>query len=158
MRKRILIGLLPLLVLLVAIGCYAIALFFRLGGAIDTILRENYASVVASQNMKESAERMDSALCFTLAGEWDRARKMYDENLPIFEQNLRRNSITSPCRANRTSPSRSATFTSNTSRRPKTFLATPDLDQRRTDVLQPDAPALHGDQEHRAGHPRAQPG
>src|ERR1035441_8215916 len=88
MRKRILIGLLPLLVLLVAIGCYAIALFFRLGGAIDTILRENYLSVVASQNMKESAERMDSALFFTLAGQWDLSRKMYDENLPLFNQNL----------------------------------------------------------------------
>jgi len=88
MRKRILIGLLPLLVLLVAIGCYAITLFSRLGGAIDKILHENYASVVASQNMKESAERMDSALFFTLAGEWDRSRKMYDENLPVFESNL----------------------------------------------------------------------
>ncbi len=88
MRKRILIGLLPLLALLVAIGCYAIALFFRLGGAIDTILRENYASVVACQNMKESAERMDSALFFTLAGQSDLSRKMYDENLPIFNQNL----------------------------------------------------------------------
>src|SRR5471032_2366738 len=88
MRKRILIGLLPLLVLLVAIGCYAIALFFRLGGAIDTILRENYASVVACQNMKEYAERMDSALFFTLAGQSDLSRRMYDENLPIFDQNL----------------------------------------------------------------------
>jgi signal transduction histidine kinase len=98
MRKRILIGLLPLLILLVAIGCYAIALFFRLGGAIDVILRENYASVVASQNMKESAERMDSALCFTLAGQWDQAHKMYDENSPIFEQNLQAelNNITLP--------------------------------------------------------------
>jgi len=88
MRKRILIGLLPLLILLLAIGCYAITLFFRLGGAIDTILRENYASVVACQNMKESAERMDSALFFTLAGQSDMSRRMYDENLPIFEQNL----------------------------------------------------------------------
>ena len=88
MRRRILLGLLPLLVLVVAIGCYAVTLFSSLGGAIDVILRENYASIVASQNMKEAAERMDSALFFTLAGEWDRARKMYDENLPVFEQNL----------------------------------------------------------------------
>jgi HAMP domain-containing protein len=88
MRKRILIGLLPLLVLLVAIGCYAIALFFRLGGAIDTILRENYASVVACQNMKESAERMDSALFFTFAGQWDLSHKMYDENLNVELHNI----------------------------------------------------------------------
>ena len=87
-RKRILIGLLPLLMLLVAVGCYAVSLFARLGGAIDVILRENYRSIVASQNMKESAERMDSALFFTLTGEWSRAQQMYDENLPIFDQNL----------------------------------------------------------------------
>jgi len=98
MRKRILIGLLPLLVLLVAGGCFSIALFFQFGGAIDTILHENYDSVVACQNMKESAERMDSALAFTLAGQWDMSRKMYDENLPIFEQNLTKelNNITLP--------------------------------------------------------------
>lgn len=88
MRRRIFIGLLPLLVLLVAAGCYAVWLFAHLGGAIDVILRENYASIVAAQNMKESAERMDSALFFTLAGETERARKMYAENLPVFEQNL----------------------------------------------------------------------
>ena len=89
MRKRILIGLLPLLLLLVAIGCYAVSLFTQLGGAIDVILRENYRSIVAMQNIKESAERIDSALFFTLAGEWERSRKMYDENLPIFEDNLK---------------------------------------------------------------------
>jgi two-component system, NtrC family, sensor histidine kinase KinB len=88
MRKRIFLGLLPLLVLLVGVGCYAVTLFSHLGGAIDVILRENYRSIVAMQNIKESAERMDSALFFTLAGERERARKMYDENLPIFDQNL----------------------------------------------------------------------
>ena len=87
-RKRILIGLLPLFILLIAVGCYAVSLFARLGGAIDVILRENYRSIVASQNMKESAERMDSALFFTLAGEWSRAEQMYNENLPIFDQNM----------------------------------------------------------------------
>ena len=88
MRKQILIGLLPLLVLLAAVGVYAVSLFSHLGGAIDVILRENYRSIVAMQQIKESAERMDSALFFTLAGEWERSRKMYDENLPLFEQNL----------------------------------------------------------------------
>jgi signal transduction histidine kinase len=88
MRKRILIGLLPLFVLLLALGIYAVSLCAKLGGAVDVILRENYASIVAAQNMKESAERMDSALFFTLAGEDERAGRMYAENLPIFEKNL----------------------------------------------------------------------
>ncbi len=89
MRKQILLGLLPLFVLLLAIGICAVALFTKLGGAIDVILKENYESILAAQQMKESAERMDSALFFTLAGEQDRAKKMYDENLPIFEENLK---------------------------------------------------------------------
>ena len=131
MRKRILIGLLPLLVLLLAIGCYAIALFFRLGGSIDTILRENYDSVVASQNMKESAERMDSALCFTLAGEEDRARRMYAENLPIFEHNLNAelNNITLPGEQELAFKVRD--LHQEYVRKVKDFLAIPDIEKRR---------------------------
>lgn len=89
MRRRILLGLLPLVVLLVAVGCYAVALFSRLGGAVDVILRENYRSVLAAQNMKEAVERMDSGISFTLAGEEDRGRKLYSENLPLFREYLR---------------------------------------------------------------------
>jgi signal transduction histidine kinase len=131
MRKRILIGLLPLLVLLVAIGSYAIALFFQLGGAIDTILRENYASVVASQNMKESAERMDSALFFTLAGQWDLSHKMYDENVPIFDRNLdaELHNITLPGEKELAYKVRD--LHEQYLRKVNTFLATSDLDQRR---------------------------
>ena len=117
MRKRILIGLLPLLVLLVAIGCYAIALFFRLGGAIDTILRENYASVVACQNMKESAERMDSALFFTLAGQWDYPGRCMTRIFRSSTKTWTRNSITSPSRREGSWPTRCATFTGSMSRR-----------------------------------------
>jgi len=131
MRKRILIGLIPLLVLLVAIGCYAIVLFFQFGGAIDTILHENYDSIVASQNMKESAERMDSALCFTLAGESDRARRMYDENLPVFEQSLNKelNNITLPGEQDLAFKVRD--LHRQYVQLAQTFLATPDLARRR---------------------------
>ena len=132
MRKRILIGLLPLLVLLVAIGCYAIALFFRLGGAIDTILRENYASVVASQNMKESAERMDSALFFTLAGQWDLSRKMYDENLPLFEHNLDAELHNITIEGEGALASKVRDLHQEYVRKVASFLATSDLDQRRS--------------------------
>ena len=132
MRKRIFIGLLPLLAILVATGCYAIPLFFRLGGAIDTILRENYASVVACQNMKESAERMDSALFFTLAGQWDLSRKMYDENLPIFEHNLDAeiHNITIPGEGDLAYKIKD--LHQQYVRKVGTFLATSDVDQRRT--------------------------
>lgn len=88
LNRRLLLGIAPLLVLFLAVGLYAIFLFHKLGGAIDVILRENYLSVVACQNMKESAERMDSGLLFMLNGEEDMGRKMYEQYAPMFEKNL----------------------------------------------------------------------
>ncbi len=89
MKQRIFLGLAPLFVLLVATGAFAVSLFAKLGSSVDVILRENFRSVLAGQQMKETAERMDSALSFSLAGEEERGRKMYAENLPAFRENLR---------------------------------------------------------------------
>jgi len=88
MKQRIFFGLAPLFILLLAVGAYAVSLFSIFGRSIDVILQENYRSVLAGQQMKETAERMDSALSFTLVGEEDRARKMWDENLPAFRKAL----------------------------------------------------------------------
>jgi NtrC-family two-component system sensor histidine kinase KinB len=98
LRNRILLGLAPIFILLIAMGIYAVSLFAKLGGAVDVILRENFRSVLAAQNMKESAERMDSGLFFSLVGEEERGRQMYSENVPIFRKNLTAelNNITLP--------------------------------------------------------------
>ena len=88
MKKRIFLGLAPLFVLLIAMGAYAVSLFTKLGNSVDVILRENFRSVLAGQQMKESAERMDSALFFSLVGQEERARKMYAEYVPVFDENL----------------------------------------------------------------------
>src|ERR1700745_4471239 len=90
MKRRILLGLLPIIILFVGVGLYAVWLFTRLGGSIETILRENYQSVLAGQQMKESAERMDSGLAFALSGEERRGRDLFNENNPIFQENLRK--------------------------------------------------------------------
>jgi two-component system, NtrC family, sensor histidine kinase KinB len=98
MKRRIFLGLLPIIVLFVGVGLYAVWLFTRLGGSIDTILRENYQSVLAGQEMKESAERMDSGLSFALSGEEKRGHELFDANAPIFHENLVKelNNITLP--------------------------------------------------------------
>src|SRR5471032_2955566 len=88
MKRRIFIGLAPLFVLLLAMGAYAVLLFAKLGSSVDVILRENYRSVLAGQQMKETAERMDSALFFSLVGEEERGRNMYGQNLPLFRESL----------------------------------------------------------------------
>ena len=89
MKQRIFFGLAPLFILLVAMGLYAVTLFTNLGNRVDVILRENFRSVLAGQQMKETAERMDSALFFSLVGEEERGRKLYAQNLPAFRESLR---------------------------------------------------------------------
>jgi len=87
LNRRLLLGISPLLVIFLAVGIYAIYLFTRLGGAIDISLRENYRSVVAAQNMKEAAERMDSGLLLALSGEETRGKELFRQYVPVFEKN-----------------------------------------------------------------------
>src|ERR1700761_8140766 len=88
LNRRLLLGVAPMLVILLAVGIYGISLFLKLGGAIDVILRENYRSVVACENMKEAAERMDSGLLFMVTGEDVRGKEMFQQYAPTFEKNL----------------------------------------------------------------------
>jgi NtrC-family two-component system sensor histidine kinase KinB len=87
LNHRLFVGLSPLLLILLGVGIYAIHLFSKLGGAIDVILRENYVSVVASQNMKDAAERMNSGLLFTLNGEGQKGLELFQNSVPVFEKN-----------------------------------------------------------------------
>jgi len=98
MKRRILLWLCPILVLFFGVGLYAVWLFNQLGGSIDVILRENYQSVLAGQQMKESSERMDSGLSFALGGEEQRGRELFNGNAPVFQESLQKelNNITLP--------------------------------------------------------------
>lgn len=89
LRMRLLLGLSPLLALIVGLGIYAIIVLDRLGGSIDVILKENYASVLAAENMKEALERMDSSFLFTIAGEETRGRAQFASAKPAFAKHLK---------------------------------------------------------------------
>ena len=91
MKKRILLWLCSILVLFLGVGFYAVWLFNQLGGSIDVILRENYQSVLAGQQMKESSERMDSGLSFAMAGEEQRGRELFKKMFQSSKKALRRN-------------------------------------------------------------------
>jgi PAS domain S-box-containing protein len=69
LRQRILLTLLPLLVLLGILGSAGVLLLQQLGGSIDVILRENYNSVIAMQDLKEALERIDSSFQFMLVAQ-----------------------------------------------------------------------------------------
>jgi signal transduction histidine kinase/HAMP domain-containing protein len=88
LRTKILIGLLPTLAILVVLGLWAIVMFYRLGGNIDVILRENYRSVLAAEGMKEAIERMDSGLLFVIAGQEARGREQFAAHRTRFGEQL----------------------------------------------------------------------
>jgi len=67
-RQRLMIGFGSLLAVIALVGAVTLAQINRLGRTPGVILKENYHSVIACQEMKESLERMDSGILFTLAG------------------------------------------------------------------------------------------
>ncbi len=88
LNRRLLMGITPVLLIFLGVGLYAIFLFTKLGSAIDVILRENYQSVVASQNMKEATDKMDSGLLLMLGGEEQKGSELFQHFAPVFAKNL----------------------------------------------------------------------
>jgi len=84
LKVQLVVSHLVLVALLVVVMVGAIFSFFSLGRSIDRIFRNNYKSVIAAQHMKDALERIDSAATFALAGQTERARKQYRENLSRF--------------------------------------------------------------------------
>ena len=67
LRTRILLSLAPLTALVAGLGVAGFILLDRMGGRIDAILRENYASVQAMFRLNEATERIDSSFQFALS-------------------------------------------------------------------------------------------
>ena len=84
-RQKLLLGFGGLLLIVATMGVLTIRQIDALGGAIDVILKQNYRSVVACQQMTESLERIDSGVLFTFAGHDDEGRRSIREH----EQNFR---------------------------------------------------------------------
>lgn len=88
LRGKLALGFAGLLALLFLVGAQSISMLQRLGGSIDVILRENYKSVVAAQEMKEALERIDSGALFALAGDAERGRALVELQRPRFDKAL----------------------------------------------------------------------
>jgi len=68
LRQKIASVFVLMLAIAVAVGLLSIQRFNELGLSIDVILKENYRSVVACQDMNDALERIDSGLLFILSG------------------------------------------------------------------------------------------
>ena len=85
LRTRLLLGLSVFVGALIVLGGWSAWHLWRMSALAQRIMAENYDSVVASQDMKESLERQDSAALFALLDRWERAEAQRREHRARFD-------------------------------------------------------------------------
>ena len=84
LRKKIFIGYGITLVLMVLVLVWAFFNLWSLGQASDAILKENYKSILAAENMVYAIERQDSALLLMFLGYQEQGWNQFRENESHF--------------------------------------------------------------------------
>ncbi len=84
LRTRLLLGYTGFVIALGILGAWSARTLRQMSAVSVRIISENYDSVVAAQDMKESLERQDSAAVFDLLGEHDRAARQAAEHRGRF--------------------------------------------------------------------------
>jgi NtrC-family two-component system sensor histidine kinase KinB len=87
--RKLLLAQAPIALALAIVGIFSVAVVSYLGSHSQTILKDNYRSVLAAQRMKEAIERMDSGALFIVAGERQKGLEQAEKNQPIFEAELK---------------------------------------------------------------------
>src|SRR3954463_12912230 len=87
LRTRLYLGLLPLLLLIIATGGYAIHVCRDLAGSLSRDLVNNYRAILAAQQMRTSATLMASALAPAQLGTAE--QQAFQENRSAFTRDLK---------------------------------------------------------------------
>lgn len=90
LRARLRLGFAILTATLMVLAVAAVLSLNRLGNAIATILKENYASVLAAEQMMESLERQDSGALFAASAREDIGRPLIEKHRASFVAALAR--------------------------------------------------------------------
>jgi two-component system, NtrC family, sensor histidine kinase KinB len=90
LQKKILFGYSLGFGLMALVVAWAVVNLLALGKASDAILRENYRSILAAENMVDSLERQDSGILLTLLGDRETGMVQLRENEALFLQWLAR--------------------------------------------------------------------
>ena len=88
LRNKLLLGYAGFVLALGLLGAWSARTLNQMSAVSGRIIAENYDSVVAAQDMKESLERQDSAALFDLMGQQDRARRQVAEHRARFDAAL----------------------------------------------------------------------
>jgi len=96
LRNKLLLSYLIFVAALVVLGGWSALRLREMGSVSRRIISNNYDSVVAAQEMKESLERQDSAALFALLGSRDKAEIQLREHRTRFDSNFQKaaNNIT----------------------------------------------------------------
>ena len=96
LRTKLLFGYLIFVTALMVLGGWSAWRLREMGGVSRRIIANNYDSVVAAQDMKESLERQDSAALFALLGARDKALSQLREYRARFDADFKKaeNNIT----------------------------------------------------------------
>jgi two-component system, NtrC family, sensor histidine kinase KinB len=97
-RTKLLIGYLVFTATLVILGGWSAWHLREMGGVSRNIIANNYDSVIAAQDMRDSLERQNSAALFALLGHREQALKRLSDYRTRFDATLRdaANNITEP--------------------------------------------------------------
>src|SRR4051812_7534279 len=88
LRTKLLLGYAGFVLALGLLGAWSARTLSQMSAVSGHIIAENYDSVVAAQDMKESLERQDSAALFGLLGQTARARRQVAEHRERFDAAL----------------------------------------------------------------------
>ncbi|HYA28368.1 MAG TPA: ATP-binding protein [Acidobacteriota bacterium] len=87
--RKLLLAQAPIATALAAVCIFSVIVISYLGSHSQTILKDNYRSVLAAQRMKEAIERMDSGALFLVAGQRAKGLDQATKNRPLFEAELK---------------------------------------------------------------------
>src|ERR1700704_4998503 len=98
LRTKLLFGYLIFIAAIVVLGGWSAWRLREMGGVSRRIISNNYDSVIAAQEMKESLELQDSAALFALLGQREKAFTQLQEHRKRFDAALDKaaNNITEP--------------------------------------------------------------
>src|SRR5215831_7840531 len=98
LKQKLAVSYALLIVIILAVSGWAIYHLVHLGRSVDVILVNNYKSILASENMKEALERIDSSAMFLVASHVEKAKAQFAESEIKFEDNYQvaANNITEP--------------------------------------------------------------
>src|SRR5689334_2966734 len=90
LRVKLLIGYSVFIAALIGLGAWSAWRLHDMGTVSRRIISENYDSVVAAEEMKESLERQDSAALFALLGAREKALAQLREHRARFDSNFQK--------------------------------------------------------------------